>query len=108
MAVSSTPSPRLRGEGWGEGRFLEFGQKSLENPVQIFYDIVVPDADHVIAEGAERAVALLVFGAFRVLAAVELDNQAPLAAGKVHVVRIDRLLADKFEATELSSAYALP
>ena len=59
---------------------MEFGQKHLQNPVQIFDDIVVPDADHAITEGAERAGALLVFGAFRVLAAVELGYQAPLAA----------------------------
>jgi hypothetical protein len=36
-----------------------------------------------------------------VLAAVALDYQALLAADKVHVVPIDGLLADKFEATEL-------
>ena len=51
---------------------------------------------------------MLVFGAFRVLAAVELDYQAPLAADKVHIVAIDGLLADKFEATELPSANASP
>ena len=108
MAVSSTPSPRLRGEGRGEGRFFEFRQEPLEDPVEILDDVVVPDADHVIPEGAERAVALLVYDAFCVLAAVELDYQAPVAADKVHVVPIDGLLADKFEATELSSANASP
>ena len=69
-----SPSPRLRGEGRGEGRFFEFGRKRLENPVQIFDDIVVPDADHPITEGAQRAVAIPVFAALRVLAPVELDN----------------------------------
>jgi len=34
-----SPSPRLRGEGRGEGLFFEFGQKRLENPVQILNDI---------------------------------------------------------------------
>ena len=80
----------------------------MENPVQIFDDVVVPDADHAITEGAERAIALPVFGAFRVLAAIELDYQAPLAADKVHVIAIDRLLPDKFEAAELPSANACP
>src|SRR5271157_2875869 len=47
-----SPSPRLRGEGWGEGPFLEFGQQRLENSVQISNHIVVPDADHAITEGA--------------------------------------------------------
>jgi hypothetical protein len=98
----------LRGEGWGEGRFFEFGQKRFEDPVQIFDDVVIPDADYAITEGAQPAVTLPVFAAFRVLAAVELDYQAPLAADKVHVAAIDGLLAAKFEATELSSANACP
>ena len=37
----------------------------MENPVQIFDDVVVPDSDHAITEGAERAVAMPVFGAWR-------------------------------------------
>jgi hypothetical protein len=76
--------------------------------VQIFDDIVVPDADHAVTEGAQPAVTMPVFEAFRVLAAVELDYQAPLAADKVRIVPIDGLLADKFEATELPSANASP
>jgi len=98
----------LREEGWGEGRFIEFGQEPLQNPVEIFEDVVVPDADHAITEGAKRAIALPVFGAFRVLAAVELNYQAPLAADKVDVVAIDGLLTSEFEAAELSSANACP
>jgi hypothetical protein len=43
-----------------------------------------------------------------VLTAVELDYQTPIAADKVYVVAIDRLLASKFEAIELSSANACP
>jgi hypothetical protein len=43
-----------------------------------------------------------------VLAAVELDNQAPLAANKVDVVALDRLLANEFEAAELPAANACP
>jgi hypothetical protein len=71
-------------------------------------DIVVPDAYHAIAEGAKRAIALPVLCVFRVLAAVELDNQTPLAANKVDVVSSNRLLADKFEAAELAAAKARP
>ena len=37
-----------------------------------------------------------------------LEYQAPLAADKVHVVAIDGLLADKFEAAELPSANTFP
>ena len=47
---------------------FEFGQERLENPVQILDDIVVPDADHAIAECEQRAVAAPVLAAFRVLA----------------------------------------
>jgi hypothetical protein len=42
------------------------------------------------------------------LAAVEFDDQAPLAAHEVDVVSVDRLLADKFAATALPSANSCP
>jgi hypothetical protein len=41
-----------------------------------------------------------VLSAVRVLAAVEQDNQAPLATNKVAVVAVDRLLPREFEASE--------
>src|SRR5215472_7084020 len=84
------PSPRLRGEGWGEGLLCEFAKEHAENTVQILNNIIVPDAHNTITESAQLAVALPVFGSFRVLAAVEFDNQAPLAANKIDVVSIDR------------------
>jgi hypothetical protein len=43
-----------------------------------------------------------------VLTAIKLDNQAPLATDKVDVVPTDRLLANEFEAAELSAAKACP
>jgi hypothetical protein len=52
----------------------------LENSVQVVDDIVVPNADYTIAVGAKCAIAVPVSGTFGVLAAVDLDNQAPLAA----------------------------
>ena len=70
----------MRGEGRGEGLFFEFGQKRLENPVQILNDIVIP----------------------------EFDNQVPLATNEVGVAPIDGLLAYKFEAAELPTANAGP
>jgi len=42
------------------------------------------------------------------LAAIDLDNQAPLPANEVDVTAIDRLLLDKFEAVELPSANTCP
>jgi hypothetical protein len=98
----------LGGEGRGEGLFFEFGKERLKDPVQILNDFVVPDADHAITEGAEVAVALPVFRAFRMLAAVEFDNQAPLATNEVDVVAVYGLLADEFEAAELPTANACP
>jgi hypothetical protein len=63
-AVQSGAVPRtalrLRGEGRGEGLFFELGQEGFEDTVEILDDIIVPDADHPITEGAEVAVALLV------------------------------------------------
>jgi hypothetical protein len=98
----------MRGEGRGEGLLFELGQECLKHPVQILDDIVVPDADHSITEGAQLTVALFVCGASRVLAAVELDNQAPLATNEVGVISIDGLLADELEAAELPTAKACP
>jgi hypothetical protein len=98
------PSPRSRGEGRGEGVFCEFGQEHLENSIEVLDDIVVPNANHAIAEGAKCAIAAPVFRTFRVLAAVELNNQPPLAANKIHVVSSNRLLAHEFEAAELPGA----
>ncbi len=46
--------------------------------------------------------------AIRMLAAVEFDNQPPLAANEVDVVAIDGLLTDEFEAAELPTANACP
>ena len=40
------------------------------------------------------------------LAAVELDNQAPVATNKIDVVPADWLLADEFEAAELTTSDA--
>jgi hypothetical protein len=64
----------------------------LENPVKIVDDIVVPDVDHAVAKGAQPPVALLVCGTFRLLATVEFDDQAPLAANEVDIISIDGLL----------------
>jgi hypothetical protein len=98
----------LRGEGRGEGLFFKLGQEGLENTVEILNDIVVPDADYAITEGAEVAVALVVFLTSEMLAAVEFDDQASLAANEVDVVAIDGLLADEFEAAELPATNACP
>jgi len=98
----------LRGEGWGEGLLFEFRQQRLENAIEILDHIIVPDTDHPITERAKGAIAVPVVAAFRVLAAVELDNQAPLAANEVDEILTDGLLADEFEAAQLPAAKACP
>ncbi len=50
---------------------------------------VVPDADHPITEGAPVSVALSVLSAFRVLTAVQLDNQALGATDEIYVIPTD-------------------
>jgi len=87
----------LAGRGRGEGLTFEAGQEGLENPGKIVDDIVVPDVDHAVAKGAQPTVALLVCSTLRVLATVEFDDQAPLAANEVDIVSIDGLLADELE-----------
>src|SRR6516162_11426537 len=103
-----SPSPRLRGEGWGEGLLFEFRQQRLENAIEILDHIIVPDTDHPITERAKYTIAVPIVAAFRVLASVELDNQAPFAANKVDVILTDWLLADKFEAAQLPAAKTRP
>ena len=50
--VRLSPSPRLRGEGRGEGLFFALGRECLKNSVHILSDFFAPDADHAITEGA--------------------------------------------------------
>jgi hypothetical protein len=70
-----------------------------------------------IAEGMEWGVALPVFGALRVLAAVEFDNQAPLKTNAPTLLSpdwgegwgpIDRRLASEFKAAQPATANACP
>jgi hypothetical protein len=102
------PRPASGERAGVRGCFSSSDRSVWRNSVEILDNIVVPDADHAITEGVKCAIALLVLGAFCVLAAVELDNQAPLAANKVDVVSSDRLLADKFEGAQLPAAKACP
>jgi hypothetical protein len=94
----------LRGEGWGEGLTFEFGQKLKKNSVKILNDIVVPNADDAVTEGAQLTVTLSVFRGLRMLAAVKLDNQPPFSTNEVHMVAGNRVLPDEFEAAQLTTA----
>ena len=88
--------------GWrGSDELLSYGQK---HAFDILEHVDVPNPDDAVATECEFAVADFVGLAFRVLAAVYFDDQAPLAADKVDVVASDRLLADEFESIELPIA----
>jgi hypothetical protein len=111
LAATAAPSPARReesiislaplaGRGVGEGLFFEFAKKRGENPFQVLDDVIVPEPDHALTQGLALSVALPVLHSFRVLAAVEFDDQAPFTTNKVGIVPIDRLLSDKLEAAE--------
>jgi len=55
------------------GYFSSSDRSIWRTPVQVLDDIVVPDADHSISEGAWLAVASPVCWVSRALAAVEFD-----------------------------------
>ena len=90
----------MRGEGWGEGLFFYLGQQRFEDPVDVL-DNVVPDAQDPITEGRQIGVALLIGSGVRVLPTIKFNDQAPVTAGEVDIVRTDWLLADKFEPAKL-------
>jgi len=51
----------------------------------MFDDVNVPAREHPIIAGATRVIAMPVFGALLVSAAVELDNQAPLTTNALRL-----------------------
>ena len=51
----------------------------------MFDDVNVRAREHPITAGATRTIAMPVFGALRVSAAVELDNQAPLTTNALRL-----------------------
>ena len=130
------PSPQ-RGEGWGEGAPTssdkacpltqpsprwgegfcgslrpveaeeEFVADRFEDGFGVLKHVVVPEADHPVAEAFDCAGASGV-GGLAMLAAVDLDHQARGAAREVGNVRADRELEDEFGAFDLAGAEALP
>jgi len=98
----------LRGEGWGEGLFPQFGQQGLKYAVYVLDDLVIPNPDYPIIDRCQITVALLISGAVSVLATVDFDDQALFTADEVNVVGTDRLLAGEFKAAELPVANASP
>jgi len=82
--------------------FTKFRLEHLQYAVDIGEHIIVPDPDCAIAERAQRGIALPICGAIRMLPAVNLNDETPIAAEEVDVIGSNRLLADEFEAGKLA------
>ena len=90
------------------GELSSSDSSDFRTPSRFSMTSFVPDPDHPITESLQVVVAPFILAVFRVLAAVELDNQTPLEADEVDVVAVDRLLANEFEASGLSGADTRP
>jgi len=88
-------------------RQQQFLADGFQYAVGILKDIVIPEAQDVVAECLDNFGAGGVdFG--RVLAPVKLDREVGVAAGEVGDMRADRELADEFCAFELAGAEVRP
>jgi len=88
--------------------FFQLGSEHLQDAFDVLEYLIVPDPDDLVAEPRQKCVTLAICRALRVLAAVELDDQMPLAADKVRGVGTYGLLAHEFEAAELAVAQLSP
>jgi hypothetical protein len=96
----------LRGEGGarsalGEGQQLVLTQRiedCEQHTLAVRQHIVIPEAQDAVAFTRETRIPLGVSFAFRVLAAVDLDNELPLAAYKISDERADCFLTNEFES----------
>jgi hypothetical protein len=71
----SFPSPRERGEGWGEG--LKFLEDGIENASEIVHYIIVADAIDAVSHAIERRCAREIQGDFLITPmrrAVDFDD----------------------------------
>jgi hypothetical protein len=80
----------------------------LQHPVDILEDLIVPKAQDAIVVIAKPLVANGVASAFCVLPAINLNDQALLAAHQVHSVGTNGLLANEFHSAERARADTVP
>ncbi len=91
------------------GVMMKGGINVLQYPEAVFEDFVVPEAQDLVALLSQTLIAVFVVDVlFRMLAAVEFDEQFLGHAGEVDDVRAYRLLAAEFVATELFVAQVMP
>ena len=122
------PSPRLRGEGWGEGLlrrrsrkkleiagYYGFGQSVLadcndgvEHGWHVCNDVNVPEASDGPALCRHEFVADCVTPADYMLATIDLDNQTAFPTGKIGEVGTDWKLPNEFETVQSSVAQLRP
>ena len=107
--VNPSPTPSLEGRGLsavaGE---VQFFSDRGENAVGVLQDVVVPEADYAVAVGFDDFGAPVVGEIVGVLAAVELHRQPGGAAGEVDDEIANRVLADEFDAVQLTGAQVRP
>jgi hypothetical protein len=101
-------APRQRGEGRGEGLLPQLREQHLQDALGILEHVVVPDSDHPIPKGYQVLITLVIGCTPVVLSSIDLDDQAPFAAGEVGVIAANRLLPDELEAPELAISNSRP
>jgi hypothetical protein len=79
---------------------FELRQKHLQNALDVFEYLIVPDADNTIAECVQLGVALSISRTVRMLTAINLHDDPTLATKKIHVETTDWFLADKLEPAQ--------
>jgi hypothetical protein len=84
-------------------------ESSISRTPSTFPDhLIVPNADDAIAESGQIVIALSIWYAFRVLTAVDLEDDVPVTAREVSVIFPNRFLAGELEAAELPIAKIRP
>ncbi len=90
------------------GSSAQVGTEPLENAVQIVEDLVVPDADDRVSGGSKIGVTDPIPHAFRVLSAIDLDDQPCFLADEIDDVWADRHLSAELPSREPSISHGEP
>jgi hypothetical protein len=78
----------------------QFGEEGLKHAINVLDDVVVPYADDAVTESGQITVALSIYSVFGVLTAIDLDDDMPVTAREINIIRPDRLLTREFEPAE--------
>ena len=83
---------------------LKFRFRHLQNALDIAENIVVPNPDCPVSEFPHRRIAFGVGRTVRMLAAIDLDHEVPLATCKIREIGSNRLLTHELETGKLPIA----